>query len=408
VIRARSGEKVVVSGADEFGYPEPFNDSLWVINNYYPLDFFGDGTTYERELVVADGATLRPVFAMDDLSAGTFFVERFSTTKARILIYVDRAAAHSTAPFIELAHRGTLFQAGDAWSNCEDGFRPSWFHIIGITFRHAANQAQSGAVCVSGIGTVLEKVDVEWTRGTGIKILGELHHMLKVKANHNGQTGMNGSCYRCIIEESETSFNNFVGHDVFWEAGGGKWSSTSHTQFVKHVAVGNEGPGLWLDGDNRNVTVAYSRFEGNLAAGVFIELNSTNIRIERVSVFGTRRLGWTGAGILVQATGTAVLRNNYLARNEGAGIWLRRDARASDGFNTIDGNLFEENALVPGQDRADLQIGADTLEKLCSNLIANNELGENGSFYYEVDELGESYQGEHLSQFQCLVDYSKR
>lgn len=404
VIRARDDEDVVISGADPIGSPEQVDGTTWVVNDYEPLDFYGDDYVYQRELVVADGAALRPVFKRDDLEPGTFYVDRFTENTGRIFLDTGSTAA----PSLEVARRGSLFFPGNPYAECGAPGQPSAFHLIGLTFRHAANAAQFGTVCVGGADSLLESVTVEWTVGTGIRVVGSGHRFERVRSNHNGQTGINGSCIGCALVDSETSFNNFVGHDVFWEAGGGKWSGSAHVQFLRHTAIGNDGPGLWFDGDNIAMSVSYSRFEDNLAAGVFIELNSWDVTVERVTITGTRRLGWTGAGILVQATGGTTLRSNYLTHNAGAGIWLRRDDRSDGGYNTIEGNVFESNVQEPGQDRADLQIDTWTHVELCSNLISENTLSQNARFRYSVEEGGHVFEGVDFDHFQCLVDYSGR
>ena len=401
VIASKPQEDVIITGADPVGRADYLDSELWVIDNYNPLDFFGDGTTYEREMVIADGQVLTPVFLRDDLRNGTFYIDRSSPSKGRILI----KTGSSIAPSIELGRRGVLFFAGDYWSQCGDEGNPGWFHLKDLTFRYAANQAQTGALCVASEGSLLENVTVEWTNGVGIQVLGADHKLQGVRSNHNGQAGINGTCNGCLIYNSETSDNNWVGHDPFWESGGGKWFNTINTQFLNHRSVGNDGPGLWFDGDNLNNSVIYSNFEDNLIAGIFIELNSENILIERVSISRTRRLGWAGAGILIQAAGTATLRENSLEGNEGAGIWLRADDRAAGGFNQIIGNVFRNNVLIPDQDRADIQIEAGSLEDLCSNLIVENELGDQGSFYFEIEGF-DAAEGTDLEQFQCLADYS--
>lgn len=404
VIRARGDEEVVISGADPIGVPALIGGSMWVVNDYEPLDYFGDDYVYQRELVIANGKVLRPVFDQEDLQPGTFFVDRFSESSGRILLDTGSAIA----PTLEVARRGSLFFPGNRYADCGDSQQPSAFHLIGLTFRHAANAAQFGAVCVGGNDSLLESVTVEWTVGTGIRVAGSGHRLKGVRSNHNGQTGINGSCIGCSLVDTETSFNNFVGHDVFWEAGGGKWTGSAHVQFIRHTAIGNEGPGLWFDGDNVAMSLSYGLFDDNLAAGVFVELNSWDVTIERVTITGTRRLGWTGAGILVQATGGTTLRSNYLRDNAGAGIWLRRDERAESGYNTIDNNVFESNVLEPGQDRADLQVDAWTHSELCSNLISENTLDDEGLFRYTVDESGSVFDGRDFEHFQCLVDYSGR
>lgn len=404
VIRSRPGDTVVISGADPNSWPLKKSGDRWIVDEYPFLDWFGGGTTYQRELVIADGGPLRPVFNKSDLQPGTFFVERTSNTMARI--HIDTGSAEQ--PTLEMARRGSLFFAGNTYADCDAPGQPGAFHLIGLTFRHAANAAQFGAVCLSGKDSMLEDITVEETVGTGILVTGERHRLERVRSNRNGQAGINGSCILCSIKDSETSWNNFVGHDPFWEAGGGKWSSSAYVQFIRHQAIGNEGPGLWFDGDNVGMTVSHSRFESNLAAGVFIELLSEDVTVERSTITDTRRLGWTGAGILIQAAGTATLSENLIENNDGAGIWLRQDDRSEGGFNTLSGNRLSGNGRVPGQDSADIQIGAETLLELCSNRLVDNEVPETGTFRFEVDETGESYEGNDLDHFACLVNWSAR
>lgn len=404
VIRSVPGDEVIISGADPNSWPLRRSDNHWIVEQYPFLDYFGDGTTYERELVIADDHVLRPVFSMADLVPGTFFVERVSSSLARL--HVDTGS--TAQPALQMARRGALFFAGDPNSSCNEPDRPGAFHLIGLTFRHAANAAQFGAICLSGSDSVLEDVTVEETVGTGILVTGQRHRLERVRSNHNGQAGINGSCVVCTIKDSETSWNNFVGHDPFWESGGGKWTGSAYVQFIHHQAIGNDGPGLWFDGDNVSMTVSHSLFDNNLAAGVFIELVSEDVTVERSTISNTRRLDWTGAGILIQAAGTATLSENRIENNDGAGIWLRRDGRAEGGFNSITGNEFAGNGRLPGQDRADIQIGATTLLDLCSNRLVENQVADDGSFLFEVDETGESYEGNDLDHFSCLVGWSSR
>jgi len=404
VIKARPGHEVIVSGAVPVGEPDQRMDSLWVLNNYVPLDFygFGESTRYDRELVIADGAALRPVFDPSELVPGTFLVERASRTRARILMNTGS----SDTPHLELARHGSLFRPGHEYAPCGEDGTPGWYHIIGITFRHAANQAQTGAVCTGTAGTILQQVRVEWSRGAGIEVIGRHHRLIDVKSNYHGQIGINGRCIYCSLTDVESSYNNRAGHDAFWEAGGGKWTGSRNVRFLRYTAEGNDGPGLWFDGDNIDLSVAFSRFTDNLAAGLFIELNSEGVTVERVTAEHTRRLGWTGAGILIQAAGTATITESLLRENDGAGIWLRLDPRATGGFNTIVNNQFESNAREPGQDRADLQIKTHTLESLCSNRLSSNVLGDSGQFLFEVEEIEASHLGSDFGHFHCLVRYN--
>jgi len=405
-IGAAKGHQVVVSGADVYGQATSYSDSLWVINDYFPLGFYGSDSTYERELVVADGRTLKPVFQFSDLHRGTFFVERRSETDARIFIQPEFNQNVQSGPMIEISKRGSLFKPGSEWTGCGDENAPGWFYLKNITFVHAANQAQAGAVCLGTEGSVLDSVRVEWTNGVGIQVLGRNHEIFDSKSNHNGQAGINGTCRNCLLERNETSYNNRIGHDPFWESGGGKWIGSQSLTIRYHTSIGNDGPGIWFDGDNYDVHVSYSTFNNNLAAGVMVELRSEKVVLEKISVKGTRRYGWTGAGILIQAAGNVSVEKSEISDNEDAGIWVRADDRFEGGFNRFLDNSFSNNGLKDGVDKADIQIEARDMIHLCSNQIRPPEFATGStSIHFEIAKPYEIIDGKEASQYACLVQY---
>ena len=245
-----------------------------------------------------------------------------------------------------------------------------------------------------------------WTNGVGIEVIGNNHEIRNSMANHNGQSGINGSCTDCLLIGNETSFNNWVGHDPFWEAGGGKWIASKRVNFLYHRSEGNEGPGLWFDGDNEDLNVSYSSFDGNLAAGIFVELRSEAVDIKRVTISNTRRLGWAGSGILIQATTGVSVTNSRIVQNDGAGIWVRDDDRAESGFNRFLSNQFSSNGQIPGPDVADIQIDAKDITHLCSTQVVGLDPDmEMTSFLYEVAEPYEVLRGSDVSHHTCLVKY---
>lgn len=397
-----AGKKVVVSGSDVFGKPDRFNDSLWVVKNYFPLGFYGDGTTYERELVVADGIVLRPVFSRDLNTAGTFYIERRSTSKATIYINTGRLST----PNLELAKRGSLFKPGNEYTGCDDPSAPGWFHLKNIQFIHAANQAQSGAVCLGSEGSILESVAANWNNGVGIAVYGHNHEVLNSTANHNGQAGINGTCTGCLLQGSETSFNNWVGHDPFWESGGGKWIGSRDLTIVYHTSVSNHGPGLWLDGDNYGVRVSYSKFDSNAVAGVFVELRSENVVLDHSTIGHTKRIDWAGSGVLIQAAGGVSVESSHIHHNAGAGIWVRADDRFEGGYNQFILNHLESNGQNPGPDSADFQIESKDAIHLCSNQIVQDELADRKeSFDFEIADPYERIKGPDVGNYLCLVKY---
>ena len=164
-------------------------------------------------------------------------------------------------------------------------------------------------------------------------------------------------------------------------------------------------PGIWFDGDNRDISVTHSLLDSNLVAGVFLELNSTPALIDHVTVQNTRRDGWSGAGILVQATHGITITNSKIMDNDGAGIWFRADERGPGGYNSIAFNSFSGNVRIPGQDRADIQIEAPDLINLCSNRIVDNLPEESVSTHIQVESPSEVIDSEDVTDLYCLVSY---
>ena len=78
------------------------------------------------------------------------------------------------------------------------------------------------------------------------------------------------------------------------------------------------------------------------------------------------------------------------------------------GFNTFEGNLLESNVRVPDQDKASIQIDAQTHLELCSNLVTDNTVEGGPGYFLSVDETGESFTADSLDHFACLVDYSSQ
>jgi len=396
------GHDVTVSGADLYGTPDRLDDTKWVVNNYFPLGFYGTGTTYERELMIADGIVLRPVFNIADLTDQTFFVERHSASKATI--YLNTGS--STPPQLEIAKRGSLFKPGNAYTGCDDLSAPGWYHLKNIRFIHAANQAQSGAICLGSEGSIVENVRADWNNGVGVVVYGQNHEIRNSTANHNGQAGINGTCDGCLLSGNETSFNNWVGHDPFWESGGGKWIASKNLTIRYHTSLSNNGPGIWLDGNNYGVRIEYSKFDHNAIAGVFVELQSENVLVEHTSISNTNRIGWAGAGVLIQAAGGVTVQSSHIFNNDGAGIWIRSDSRYEGGYNRFVLNHLESNGMDPGPDFADYQIESLDPIHLCSNQIVQLERSDQvESFDFEIAEPYERIKGQDVSNYLCLVKY---
>ena len=377
--RAAPGEFVVISGADLAPDWERQPDGSWV----RPwmggeMRTYAEAPVFRRELVVADGEVLRPVFSRADLREGTFWVE--GPPEAPRAIHARFGAALPAE--IQVAHRTYGFRplGPDRWVDCGDPSTPGFFHLVGLTFRHHANRAQWGALCAGRAGSLVEDVSVEWTNGLGISISGRDHTFRRTSADHNGQMGWGGACRGCLLEDTRAERNNWKGHDPFWEAGGSKFVRTSQTVVRRHLARGNGGPGIWFDIDNHDNTVENCTVEGNEVAGIMLELRTVRTLVQHNTVRATRWRAWSGTGILSQAASHNVILHNTVTGNEGTGIWLRLDPdrRAPDGATLVARNRVRGNVTRRDVEARELSVEGTGVEHVRSNEFWHNEVGRVG------------------------------
>ncbi|MFN3597482.1 MAG: right-handed parallel beta-helix repeat-containing protein [Rubricoccaceae bacterium] len=356
------GESVVISGADpaDAGW-ERAGPNLWRRAwEGEGLRAYNGDPVFRRELLVAGGHVLRPVFRREALEPGTFYVEGTDAAPRFVVARFPGDRTPSEAGPVELGTRAFLFRPRGPREHvpCGDPSTPGWFRLVGITFRYAANRAQWGAVCTGREGALFEDVTVEWTNGRGFDTDGTGHVLRRTHARFNGQTGYGGACSGCLLEDGSAVGNNWKGHDPFWEAGGGKWAGTRETVFRRMRFEDNEGPGLWLDGDNADNTVEDGWFARNLVAGIMLELATVRTLVQHNHVSGTRWRAWSGTGILSQAASANVLMHNDVYANEGTGLWLRLDPerRAPDGRNVVHANRVVGNARRAGVEAREVAV----------------------------------------------------
>lgn len=407
---AYPGEAVVVSGAVPLdGGWTRRSDGAWRHAWTHELRAYGDGV-FRRELVVADGRVLRPVYARGDLEPGTFFVQGSDTAPEALYVRLPDDG-DPNAHAMEAGLEPSLFwPRANPYTQCGDADQPGWLRVVGFTFRHAANRAQHGAVCVGNVGGLFEENRVEWTNGLGVLVRGEGHVVRWNEVVWNGQMGFGVSCDGCRFEHNEASFNNWKGYDPYWEAGGGKWVGSRGTVIRDHLARQNDGPGIWLDIHNEGLVVERSVVDRNAVAGIMLEHETTGTVVRNNVVFGTRWYGWSGTGLLSQAASRNVIVHNTFVANEGTGLWIRRDpeGRAEDGHNVIYNNLFVANATVDGEEAREIQIEGDDLahartNRLDGNLYWPHESNWRRSVFYFAPDPPADFRGADLGRWRSLT-----
>ena len=246
--------------------------------------------------VFYDNRPLNRVMTLADLRPGSFFFDY-----AEHAIYVaDNPAGHRVDVAVSVgAFQGWMTSAVDVT-------------IRNLTIQKFANVAQVGAISC-GVGWIVENNDIRLNHGAGLEggdlVTGNFIH-------DNGQLGINGR--GGVIEHNEISFNNTAGFSGRWEAGGAKFTGANDLLVEDNYVHDNDGPGLWSDTDNIDVTYRGNYVANNALEGILHEI-SYNALIEDNVVtnngFGSKS-GWLeGAGILILSSPNVEIRANTVMNN---------------------------------------------------------------------------------------------
>ena len=358
------GEEVIVSGAenipgswspdgDAYRLSWPF-DALW--HRYEgPNDPFGEA--HRRDVLIADGQMLLQVYNRSDVREGTFYLEG-SPYNPTTMYTILPGRKDPNQALMQTSRTNHLFNPSDNEAHCRFGNVKGYYHLIGITFRHTANEGLLGAVCTGNEGMIVENVTTEWNNGAGFLVTGTNTVVRGVRANNNGMSGIRGIyCDNCLVEHAESKYNNWKGHIRMWESGGGKWLYTNNSTFRHLDFSDNNGPGLWLDMDNFDNVIEQSRFDNNMGANLFLEW-TTDRTLVRNNVITRGREAETiyyGLGLLIQAANDNIVVHNTFMDNEGGGMRIRADSRDVSTGNRYYNNLFVTNhTLNPGKKSSEI------------------------------------------------------
>jgi hypothetical protein len=238
--------------------------------------------------VFFDGAPLKRVLRLGQLTSGTFY-EDFPRNQ----IYLcDDPTGH----VVEQAFAPRIVESTN-----------SGITVQGFIVEKAAVPAQFGAIdaeYASGKGWLIQNNEVRYNHGAGITALQATSQAggSTIQFNfvhHNGQEGVEGFGSNLLVQNNEIAFNNTVGFDPGWEAGGSKFAG--FPEIVNLTVRGNYvhdnfGTGIWCDIDSYNVTI-----DGNTVTNnVFVDPTNRN---------------QTGYGIFFEISDRCVISNNTLSGN---------------------------------------------------------------------------------------------
>jgi hypothetical protein len=212
--------------------------------------------------------------------------------------------------------------------------------IKGLTIEKYAVPAQDGPISCYGItnvclasGWTIESNEIRLNHGAAIR----LANNQVIESNyihHNGQEGLTGTSSNILVQDNEIAYNNTLGFDFGWEAGGAKFSDTTDLVVQGNYVHDNRGPGLSLDYQCYNWTIQGNRTSGNYVAGILDEISYDgtaryNIIENDASYLGkTNPSMWYACAIAVSASPNAQVYGNTLVNNTN-GICAISNSRGS-------------------------------------------------------------------------------
>ncbi len=367
VIEAAEREQAVLDGADTEGWtpstwkpdgphwthPWPFRRSV----SGRPPAGLPPGATGESsrrgDLLFVNGVILRQVNAAADLAPGCFWgmPPPVNAGGRRGAATVGGSAAGPVAvvqPPEDTELAGAIIQVGVRARGLMITGRRNVV-VRGLLIQHAADPADPGGTGERAAGFVIDRCanvlveDVlsQWNDGTGLLIAGRDGApgggditLRRVRTLHNGGSGLAVfNVKNLLVEDSESSFNNFRGSWAGWidpqGVAGVKAEEVGGSTWRRQHAVGNACRGLWWAGGNTDVTVEDAVVRDNAITGMFLEDNPGPVRMRRCLVAGTKAPPGTTpdntpfcAGLAVAGTPDLTLESNVFADNAGTQFGL--------------------------------------------------------------------------------------
>jgi hypothetical protein len=203
--------------------------------------------------------------------------------------------------------------------------------IKGLTIEKYAVPAQDGPI--TGNGWTIESNEIRLNHGGGI----HLNSNQVIESNyihHNGQEGLTGTGSNVLIQNNEIAFNNTLGFNFGWEAGGTKFSNMTNLTVQGNYVHDNKGPAFSLDYQCYNWTIQGNRTSGNYVAGILDETSYDGTAryniIENDATYPGKLNPsmWWACGINIYASPNAHVYGNTLINNSN-GICLISNSRGS-------------------------------------------------------------------------------
>jgi hypothetical protein len=259
------------------------------------------------EMFFLNGHPLTQVMSTSQLRQGTFFVSEAGNTA-----YIDPpSGTNMSTATIEAAERSSTLNIGSR----------SNIVVRGMVFRRAASCLNSAGVNVNGSTNILFDSDQAlWNNWGGIGIYGTNNVTVQNSvASYNGGVGfMSAHDQNVLFNYNESDYNNWRGGQgglYDWGMGGAKFMYMRGTTVQNHYSYHNQAQGLWMDTDNKNITINNATLSGNHMAALQLEADEGPITLENSHLCGS------GAGVNILNVENLAIKNNTFYNNGGTGIY---------------------------------------------------------------------------------------
>ncbi len=343
---------VIVTGADPLSGWHQKSDGSYSVPWPYRLFQGDDHNPGGAEQVFIAGVLLRKVGSLNELAAGTFFVD---LQRQQLHLRADRNPDETQQERpIEVSIRSEVWLVTG-----------SHVHTCGLRFRYAANRAQQAMAEFQGADAVVEDCTFAWSNSTGASFRAADIVVRRCGFEDNGQQGFTANhADRLHFDGCTVQRNNVKNYPRGWEAGGNKLCRCRGAVLENSRFLRNHGCGVWFDISNVDCTVRNCLIADNEDAGIFFEI-SYHLHAHDNVIVGNGLAKTKGAwgangGICLSSSPGCVIERNLILGNE-QGFCFREQNRTTP---RIDGTHGPE---VPVWNHD---------EVIRHNLIANNHTAQ--------------------------------
>ena len=301
----------------------------------------------QPHMIVVDGQPLQTVYRTEDLMPGTMYLEGTSDAPQRIWVrFIDDRPPNEFDVLV-----GRYQQILSAAQEDVSGVV-----LDGLTLRFCTNTGYQGMLSLpeKSEGWKLTNLDLQWSNTEGMHVRGVGHELRNILVKNHGQSGLSSrNMERCVLEDIETSFNNWKGFDPKWDAGN-KLRNSNENILRRLKAEGNP---IWWDIENEGNWMEDFEILNSLCWGLMVEYKSSNNSFVNGVVRGTRQFNGeeeTGAGLRIQGDiwGCEFV-NLRLEENRGGAVYYKKAERRHgemnySGMNTFDGVSYDGKWVVEG------------------------------------------------------------